>query len=78
MAPKALGTITVDIIDGPEGRGIALSNTGTIEPTDLFLAAAHLTRIANQFLDAATMRAAESSDPKGIAVVRAMPDALRQ
>lgn len=77
-ATPALGSITVAVMDGPHGRGLAIKSEGDIQPTDLFLAAAHLTRVANQLLDAATFNAAQSDDPKGIAVVRAMPDALRQ
>jgi hypothetical protein len=87
MAPKTdthaapgdtLGAITVTVMNGPQGRGLAISSDGDVQPTDLFLAAAHLTRVANQLLDAATFRAAQSTDAKGIEVVRAMPDALQQ
>jgi hypothetical protein len=76
MDPVEIGSITVRVLDGEHGRGIAIDNTGRIEPTDLFLAAAHLMRVGNQLLDAAVMRAAQAADPQGLDIVRAMPAAL--
>lgn len=72
--PEPVGTVTIRVMaDG----ALSIASEGA-SPNALFLAAAYLTRTANQMLDAEAYRAAQTDDKSGIAVVRAMPDALRQ
>lgn len=58
--------------------GLRIESEGNLRPEELGTAAFYLTRTANQLLDAAAFRQAESTDDKGIAIVRALPDNLRK
>lgn len=71
---EIIGTVTVRIT---ADHGLEIRSDGAVAPQELFMAAAFLTRTANQMLDAVAMSRAMSNDPKGLEVVRAMPDNLR-
>lgn len=73
--PTATGTVVVETF---EGGALRIHTEGPgVRPQDLMLAAAFLTRTANQMLDADALARAQTDDPKGLEIVRAMPDALR-
>lgn len=72
--PKIVGTLTIDVTDT---HGLNIRSVGEVIPQDIFVACAFLTRTANQLLDAAAYQAAQATDPNGIAVVQAIPDALK-
>lgn len=74
VTPEPVGTITITVM--PDGA-LSISSEG-VTPNAMLLAAAYLTRTANQMLDAQAYMDAQKADPKGLAVVRAMPEALRQ
>jgi len=69
---KPRGQIIIEFHPG----GQRIASEGDVRPEELAIAAFYLTRTANQLLDAAAFQAAERNDASGIAVVRAMPDAL--
>lgn len=68
------GHIVIDV----RSDGALTIKSDRVTPTSMLLAAAYLTRTANQMLDSQAFLDAQRNDKRGIETVRAMPDALRQ
>ena len=72
--PEIIGSLVVEITTE---HSLRIHSEGNVSPQDLLMASAFITRTANQLLDAAAYQAAQATDPKGIEVVQAIPDALK-